>query len=72
MKIGDSIKVWWRTFTKSENGQNLAEILEIRPYTGPYKEFTHIVKLRAPSTKNGWLEMTVNETDIDLEIENRN
>lgn len=32
-------------------------VLGVRPYTGPYKMFTQIVKITA-STSKGWIEFT--------------
>jgi hypothetical protein len=58
-KVGDKIRVWWNTFDKDDNGNNLAFILEIRDYTGPLKYIKEILKLTAPGTKRGWIEMTV-------------
>ena len=58
-KIGDLVPVWWYTGTTNENGRNVALVLDIRPYIGLYeKDFKYILKLVAPSTKRGWLEMT--------------
>jgi hypothetical protein len=35
-----------------------AIVLAVFPYTGKYPEwFTHVLRLSAPSTKQGWLEM---------------
>ena len=37
-----------------------ALILAVFPYTGKYPQwFTHVVRLYAPNTKRGWLEMAV-------------
>ena len=48
MKIGDSITTFW--------GE--AKILDIYPYTGRYpKWFNCILKVTAPKTKNGWIEV---------------
>lgn len=58
-KIGDLYPVWWSTGI-TEDEWNYAYILAIRPYVGPYeKEFKYILRLSAPSTKRGWVEMTV-------------
>lgn len=58
-KVGDKIPVWWTTFDKDDVGNNLAYILEIRDYIGPLDFCDKILKLTAPGTKRGWLEMTV-------------
>jgi hypothetical protein len=59
-KVGDDVEVWWTTGRTAENGRPLAKILEIRPYEGPMKQYSSLIlRLTAPSTKKGWLEMTV-------------
>jgi len=59
VKVGDLYPVWWSTGVR-EGEQNMAMILEIRPYDGRWQDdFTHILKLKAPNTDRGWLEMTV-------------
>jgi hypothetical protein len=57
--IGDKIPVWWSTFDKNEKGENMATIISIRDYKGPFDFCNLILKLTAPNTKRGWLEMTV-------------
>jgi hypothetical protein len=57
--VGDKIPVWWSTFEKNENGENLAVVLEVRDYVGPLDFCDKILKLTAPSTKKGWIEMTI-------------
>jgi hypothetical protein len=57
--VGDKIPVWWTTFDKDENGNNLAFVLEIRDYIGPFDFCSKILKLTCPNTKRGWIEMTV-------------
>jgi hypothetical protein len=48
MQIGDSITTFW--------GE--AKILDIHPYTGRYPQwFNCVLKVTAPKTKNGWLEV---------------
>ena len=58
-KVGDKIPVWWTTFDKDDVGNNLAYILEIRDYVGPFDFCSKILKLTAPGNKRGWIEMTV-------------
>ena len=58
-KVGSKIPVWWATFDKDEKGNNLAYILEIRDYNGPFDFCSKILKLTCPRTKKGWIEMTV-------------
>jgi hypothetical protein len=58
LKVGDQYHVWWSTGSTPEN---MATILDIRPYNGIFKEhYNVILKLTAPypATKRGWLEMT--------------
>jgi hypothetical protein len=57
--VGEKIPVWWNTFEQDEKGNNIATILEIRDYVGPLDFCEKILKLTAPGTKRGWLEMTV-------------
>jgi hypothetical protein len=61
MKEGDLYPVWWSTGVR-EGAWNLARIIGVQPYTGRYPEsFTHVLKLHAPNTDRGWLEMAVHE-----------
>ena len=57
--VGDKIRVWWTTFEQDGDGNNLAVVLGIRDYVGPLDFCDKILKLTAPSTKRGWIEMTV-------------
>lgn len=59
MLVGDKIKVWWNTFEKDEDGNNLATVLEILPYHGPFDFVECIARLTAPGTKKGYLEMSI-------------
>lgn len=64
MKVGDRITTW---FSDVPDGKST--IVAIHPYRGLYKaSFTHVLVLTAPRTRAGTLEMSVNETNIDLEI----
>lgn len=61
LKVGDLYPVWWDTFDERPAGDHLALVMEIKPYTGRYTQwFTHILRLAAPRTNRGWLEMSVN------------
>ena len=61
-KVGDDYLVWWNTHREKVGNYYPARIIGIRPYTGKYKnDFNYIFKLEAPTTKNGWSEMTVKE-----------
>ena len=57
--VGDKIPVWWTTFEQDGDGNNLAVVLGIRDYVGPLDFCDKILKLTAPSTKRGWIEMTI-------------
>ncbi|RYF78735.1 MAG: hypothetical protein EOO39_00585 [Cytophagaceae bacterium] len=60
IKKGDLIAVWWSTGKVNKQGQNIATVLEIKPYNGKYKEhFDQEAKLEAPRTKNGYLWMDI-------------
>lgn len=51
-EIGKKIETW---FSDSEDGKSV--ILDIKPYTGKYKEyFTLVIKVSAPRTKRGYME----------------
>jgi hypothetical protein len=51
--------VFWDTGDGRPDGYHRARILEIRPMRKPYMGLTTILKLYAPKTKKGWVEMTV-------------
>lgn len=69
IKVGDLFKVWWYT---GSTPPNMAAILEIKPYEGKYKEhFTYVLKLYAPNTELGYIEMAVHETETQIMITNR-
>ena len=57
LAVGQLYPVWWFTGIK-EGEWNMARIIEILPYRGPLKEFDCILRLYAPNTKNGWLDMS--------------
>ena len=53
----DVYPVWWSTGTKEPN---MAAVLGVYPYKGRYTEyFNAVLRLAAPETKRGWLEMAV-------------
>lgn len=61
-KVGGTHEVWWNTGVTDETGEkNLATILDVRPYEGIMEKYgiTHVLKLSAPETKRGWMEMSV-------------
>lgn len=60
-KVGKQIKVWWSTGKPN----NMADILEILPYSGLYsKWYDCVLKLSAPNTYNGSVEMAYNSEDF--------
>jgi hypothetical protein len=49
--------VWWQ----GDQFDGSASVLRCEPYRGLYPQwFTHSLRLRAPNTKSGYLEMAVN------------
>lgn len=60
MQVGDSYPVWWATGHRNAQGQPIATVLAVLRYTGRYPEsFNAVLRLRAPDTRNGHLEMAV-------------
>ena len=48
-KVGECIAVWW-----GSGGR----VLEVLPYTGRYPQwFTCVLRLSAPTTKSGYVDM---------------
>jgi len=61
MKVGAMIRVWW----KCDNNRNMATILAILPYTGRYPKFSDcVLRLSAPGTNRGWVEMSYHSSDF--------
>jgi hypothetical protein len=59
-KVGQRHPVWWETGVRHRDGSPLATIIAVSPYTGNYPEsFTHVLRLTAPNTRRGWMEMAV-------------
>jgi hypothetical protein len=52
VRKGDLIPVWWTT----KRGDNMAEVLDILPYTGMY-HFSCVLRLDCPGTRKGYTEM---------------
>lgn len=60
VKVGDFYPVWWATGQRNAQGQPLAVVFAVNPYRGLYPEwFSHVLVLKAPHTKRGWLDMAV-------------
>lgn len=55
--VGDLYPVWWDT---GSGTKNMARVLDVAPYLGRYPQhFTHVLRLHAPNTSRGWMEMAV-------------
>lgn len=55
---------WETWFSKDESGRS--RVLACFPYRGRYPEmFTHVLRLSAPATRRGWIEMAVNMGEVD-------
>jgi hypothetical protein len=53
MKVGDKIETW---FSDMPDGKST--IIAIDPYRGKYPQwFRHVLRVTAPRTKRGWLEV---------------
>jgi len=57
-KVGAEYPVWWDTYDNRPGGNHMATILEVKPYTGKFG-FSVTLRLSAPATKKGWIEMPV-------------
>ncbi len=54
-RVGDKIETW---FSGEPDGKS--RVLAVEPYRGRYTEFfTHVVRVTAPNTRRGWMEMSV-------------
>lgn len=60
-KVGDKYPVWWETDERDETDSwYMSRIIEISKYTGVYhRYYEYVFKLVAPSTRRGWIEMTI-------------
>ncbi len=59
LKVGDEIETW---FSGRMSGKST--VLEIKPYTGLYKQFyTHDVRATALNTHAGSIWISINERD---------
>lgn len=59
-KVGDKVLTWF-----SDNPDGKSTVLEVTPYTGLYTDmYTHVLKLTAPRTSRGWMEMPVKDEEI--------
>lgn len=52
--------VWWHTGRTDAQGRPVARVLAVLPYKGRYPEaFNAVLRLAAPQTRAGHLEMAV-------------
>jgi hypothetical protein len=60
LEVGAEIETWF-----SDNKSGKSRILSIRPLEDRYRGmFTHIVRVSAPRTRRGWMELSVHESDF--------
>jgi hypothetical protein len=61
MNLPEFHPTWWATPQgKNEDGYYMAKVMGGFPYTGRYPEFfNYVLKLEAPGTSQGYLEMAV-------------
>ena len=59
-KPGDKIRTWF-----SENADGMSTVLKVSAYTGRYTHlgYKQVLKVTAPRTRRGWLELAVTEVD---------
>ena len=51
--VGDRIPTWF-----SDRPDGLSTVLAVETYRGRFKTaFTHVIRVTAPRTKRGWLEI---------------
>lgn len=56
--------VWWDTGDGRPDGQHMARIIEVFPYTGKYPQwFSYVLRLADPNTRKGWTEMAIPSTE---------
>jgi hypothetical protein len=61
--IGSKYPSWF-----SDRPDGLSTIIEVEPYEGRYPDhFTHVLRLSAPRTRRGWMEMPVKMGD-EIEV----
>lgn len=54
-KVGDLIETWF-----SDKPSGMSTILAVEPYRGKYTQwFTYTLRVTAPRTRNGWMELCV-------------
>jgi hypothetical protein len=54
-RVGDMMSTWF-----SDDASGLSRVLAVEPYRGKYPQwFSWVVKLTAPRTKRGWMEMAI-------------
>lgn len=66
-EVGGKLETWF-----SCQSDGLSTILEVQPYRGRYPQwFTHVLKVTAPRTSRGWLEVAVGPDDVVSPLEER-
>jgi hypothetical protein len=64
LKVGSLVHVWWAT----DRPDNMATVIAVLPYTGLYPQFFDcVLRLTAPSTHRGWMEMAYKRSDFQYE-----
>lgn len=54
-RVGEKIETWF-----SDSNDGMSTILSIEPYRGKYRQFfTHVLRVTAPRTRAGWIEICV-------------
>lgn len=54
-KVGSQMTTWF-----SDRADGLSTVLAVEPYRGRYPQFFRwVVRLTAPRTRRGWMEMAV-------------
>lgn len=58
--VGKRVATWF-----SARADGMSTILAVAPYQGLYKDmFTHTLRVSAPRTTRGWMEMAVNASHL--------
>ena len=64
LRVGSKVQGWW---SQAAPG-NMATVMEVLPYRGHFTEFYDcVLRLTAPNTGRGWLEMSYNSRDFKHE-----
>ena len=66
--VGKYYHVWWNT-GHTRNGRNVAKVLEVLPYNGPFDFVLCIFRLEAEDTRRGWLGMSIEQHMMSAPVE---